>query len=97
MDESTEQRPPMPPPPVSPGFVEMAGEGNHTSEDASADDWTGHPDPPEEETKSLTDVAREVLAGKWGTGQERRIALADAGYDPNAVKDEISRVVNNRV
>jgi len=49
-----------------------------------------------QETKSLTDVAREVLAGKWGLGIERRRALAAAGYDPNNIKEEIIRVANGR-
>jgi len=48
------------------------------------------------EAKSLTEVAREVLAGQWGIGSERRRALAAAGFDPNAVKDEIVRVANKR-
>lgn len=47
-----------------------------------------------DDTKRLDEVAREVLEGKWGEGQARRAALADAGYDPNAVKQEISRILN---
>lgn len=50
----------------------------------------------EGEKKSLTDVAQEVAAGKWGEGQARRSALADAGYDPNEVQQEIIRLRNEK-
>lgn len=45
-------------------------------------------------TKSLEDVAKEVLAGDWGIGIKRRQALSEAGYAPNEVQDEIIKVVN---
>lgn len=41
-------------------------------------------------TKSVSEVAREVLIGEWGNGEERRNRLSAAGYDP----DEIQREVN---
>jgi hypothetical protein len=62
-----------------------------------AEDWTG--DPSEENaggSKDLTTVAKEVLAGDWGLGQEQRVALANAGYDPNEVKAETVRVLNDK-
>ena len=31
--------------------------------------------------KSVDEIAREVIAGKWGSGQTRKIRLSDAGYD----------------
>lgn len=40
--------------------------------------------------KSNTEIAREVIAGKWGNNPERRRRLQAAGYDPVAVQ----RVVN---
>ncbi len=47
-----------------------------------------------EDTKSVTQVAEEVLAGHWGEGQNRRAALAAAGFDPNKVREEASRILN---
>lgn len=44
----------------------------------------------------LTTVARQVLAGEWGLGVDRRQALKNAGYDPNEVKREIVRLMNER-
>lgn len=66
--------------------------------DDNTEDWTGDPaeqeDQEDQESKSLTNVAKEVLAGEWGSGQERRLALANAGFDPNKVKAEMVRIVN---
>lgn len=54
------------------------------------------PAPPSDdsETKSLADVAKEVVEGKWGVGQDRRLALADAGIDPNEVQEEVRKLLN---
>lgn len=43
--------------------------------------------------KSTTDVAREVIAGKWGNGQERVRKLVAAGYDYVAVQREVNRLL----
>jgi len=56
-------------------------------------DTTSEEDAPVEDS-DLTKVAREVLAGKWGLGVDRRRDLAEAGHDPNAVKKEIVRLLN---
>ena len=40
--------------------------------------------------RRLTDIAREVIAGKWGNGDERKSRLRAYGYDP----DEVQRMVN---
>lgn len=88
MSEDTENKAPMPPLHIPPEL-----------KDDTADDWTGNPpqeEAPVEAAKSLEDVAREVIRGDWGHGQERRIALANAGHDPNKVKDEVVRFLNSR-
>ena len=41
-------------------------------------------------TKTVAEVAREVLDGKWGSGQERKEALIAAGYDYGAVQAEVN-------
>lgn len=43
---------------------------------------------------TLEEVARQALAGTWGTGVERRRALAEAGWDPNEVEAEGVRLLN---
>lgn len=42
-------------------------------------------------TKSIDAVAREVIAGKWGNGADRKKKLRAAGYDP----DEVQKRVND--
>lgn len=49
-----------------------------------------------DDTKQLDQVAREVIAGNWGAGQAWRNAVADAGYDPNAIRQEIVRIKNDQ-
>lgn len=41
---------------------------------------------PEPAKKSNEQIADEVIAGKWGNGEERKQRLTDAGYDYNAVQ-----------
>ena len=43
--------------------------------------------------KSNTEVAREVIAGKWGNGQDRTNRLRSAGYDAAAVQREVNRLL----
>ena len=38
-------------------------------------------------------IAREVIAGKWGTGEKRKILLAEAGYDVNEVQSEVNALL----
>ena len=43
--------------------------------------------------KSVTQVAKEVIAGKWGNGEERRRKLTAAGYDYNAVQRKVNELL----
>lgn len=45
-------------------------------------------------TKSIEEVAKEVIAGKYGNGEARKIALKNAGYDPSAVQARVNEIVN---
>lgn len=44
--------------------------------------------------KDVTTVAKEVLAGKWGNGDERKNNLTAAGYDYAAVQAEVNRLAS---
>ena len=44
-------------------------------------------------TKSITEVAQEVLDGKWGNGNERKKRLTEAGYNYAAVQAEVNRLL----
>ena len=46
-------------------------------------------------SKTITQIAREVLKGKWGNGSARKANLTAAGYDYNAVQREVNRLCNS--
>ena len=43
--------------------------------------------------KSVEAVAKEVLAGKWGNGEERKKKLQAAGYDYGAVQRKVNELM----
>lgn len=46
-----------------------------------------------EEKKSVEEVAREVINGKWGNGAQRKERLTAAGYDYNEVQKMVNRLL----
>lgn len=44
--------------------------------------------------KDVTTVAKEVLAGSWGNGDDRKNRLTAAGYDYTAVQAEVNRLAS---
>lgn len=43
--------------------------------------------------KTIDDLAKEVIAGKWGNGQDRLVRLTNAGYSYNAVQDRVNQLL----
>lgn len=43
--------------------------------------------------KSIDTVAKEVIAGKWGNGDERKKKLTAAGYDYDAVQKQVNEML----
>lgn len=43
--------------------------------------------------KSVNDIAVEVIAGKWGTGADRKKRLEAAGYDYAAVQKKVNELL----
>ena len=54
---------------------------------------TPTPAPTPSNKKSNTEIAKEVIAGKWGNGAERKQKLEAAGYDYAAVQKEVERLL----
>ena len=54
---------------------------------------------PETPSKSVDELAREVIAGKWGNGSDREKALTEAGYNYQEVQDKVNEILygNNTV
>ena len=42
--------------------------------------------------KSNEEIAQEVIAGKWGSGDDRKNRLEHAGYDYNAVQKRVNEL-----
>lgn len=52
------------------------------------------PEPaPAPSKKSIDEIAREVIAGKWGNGQDRKNRLTKAGYDYNTVQSRVNQLL----
>ena len=44
--------------------------------------------------KTVDEIAREVISGKWGNGDERKKKLAVAGYDYAAVQARVNKLLS---
>lgn len=49
--------------------------------------------PVQKPVENLMAVAREVIAGDWGSGDKRKAALEKAGYNYDAVQKEVNRLL----
>lgn len=43
--------------------------------------------------KDTTAIAKEVISGKWGNGEERKKRLAEAGYNYKTIQAEVNRLL----
>lgn len=50
--------------------------------------------PSQESGKTVETIAREVIAGKWGSGTARKTALENAGYDYAKVQNAVNKILN---
>lgn len=50
--------------------------------------------PKQEANKSVDTIAREVIAGKWGSGAERKKALEAKGYNYTTVQNRVNEILN---
>jgi len=46
--------------------------------------------------KSVDELAREVIQGKWGNGEERKQKLTSAGYDYSAVQKRVNELLTSK-
>lgn len=65
----------------------------YVSYDSTADTPVVEDAAPADPEKSVAEVAREVIQGKWGNGQERKDKLTAAGYDYDAVQDAVNYIL----
>ena len=43
--------------------------------------------------KSVDQIAREVIRGSWGNGNERINRLKQAGYDPTQIQKRVNQLL----
>jgi len=48
-------------------------------------------------TKTIDEIAHEVIAGKYGNGEARKVNLAKAGYDFNVVQAKVNEILGATV
>ena len=65
-----------------------AGRFNGYSKDGAAQPLT-----PVQPHKSVDELAREVLAGRWGNGDDRKNRITTAGYDYAAVQAKVNEML----
>ena len=46
--------------------------------------------------KSIEEIAKEVIAGKWGVGLERKEKLTNAGYDYTEVQNKVNYLLSHK-
>ena len=51
------------------------------------------PSAPASGLKSVEEIAKEVIRGSWGVGQDRINKLTAAGYDAKAVQDMVNKLM----
>ena len=44
-------------------------------------------------SKTLEEITKEVIAGKWGNGNERKTALTKAGYDYTTIQSLVNKLL----
>lgn len=45
----------------------------------------------------VTTIAREVIAGQWGAGSQRKAQLESAGYNYQEIQNEVNRILNTPI
>ena len=56
--------------------------------------WDKRKVQPQAQLKSIDEVAREVIAGKWGNNPERKRRLENAGYDYRTVQATVNEILS---
>lgn len=67
----------------------LVREGSHTA--MVLDDYV-----PTTEKKSNEDIAKEVIEGKWSSGNDRRQRLTNAGYDYNVIQNIVNSMYRRK-
>lgn len=47
--------------------------------------------------KSISEIVKEVINGKWGSGEDRKKKLSDAGYDYQEIQNGVNATLSNPI
>lgn len=72
-------------------YIRGYGVPNYASK-ATSSGGTSTPATPTGGSKTIDELAKEVLAGAWGNGDDRKNRLTAAGYDYNAVQSRVNEL-----
>ena len=70
-----------------------SGKVNGISGNVDMDYYFGSITPTTTTKKTVDELAKEVLSGLWGNGDDRKNNLTNAGYDYNAVQKKVNELV----
>jgi GH25 family lysozyme M1 (1,4-beta-N-acetylmuramidase) len=74
-----------------PSIIKSGGFNGYAKQDAALKPIT-----PVQPHKSVDELAREVLAGKWGNGDDRKNRITTAGYDYGAVQTRVNELMKEQ-
>ena len=78
-----------------PSIIKAGGFNGFTKQSGNTQPATPvQPSAPVPPRKSVEELAREVLAGKWGNGTDRKSRIASAGYDYAAVQAKVNELLH---
>lgn len=78
---------------LSNSYVKDFGRPKYDADDGSTDTPTA----PTTGAKTVDELAREVLDGLWGNGNDRKVRLTAAGYDYSAVQARVNALVTEGI
>ena len=80
---------------VAEGLIEFLGLKKKTNS-APTTAPSQKPVPTAPAKKSIDEIAKEVIAGKWGNGNDRKIKLTAAGYNYSEVQKKVNEIVTGK-
>ena len=60
------------------------------------DNSSSKPNPPQQPSKTITEIAEDVIKGVYGNGDTRKNAIESIGYDYYKVQKEVNRILSGK-
>lgn len=80
---------------IAKGILRTLGVQDKTTPPATQDPTPIPAPAPAHSSKSIEEIAREVIAGKWGNGEDRKNRLTSAGYNYAEVQNAVNALCKN--